>query len=102
MSDSAENDVVEDSEGIITFDDTLDITMAANYFEKLTDMLNQHKSIMLNGGDVDRIDGAGLQLLVAFFKAAESLHVTVKWQACSDILKNSAKISGLSGSLALD
>ncbi|MCW8932550.1 MAG: STAS domain-containing protein [Gammaproteobacteria bacterium] len=90
MSEPAEN-----TEGLVTFDDTLDITMAATYFEKLTEMLNQHKSIVLDGEGIERIDGAGLQLLVGFFKAAESLHVTIKWQACSDVLKKSAKLSGL-------
>ena len=65
MSESAEN-----TEGLVSFDDTLDITMAAIYFEKLTEMLNQYKSIVLNGAAIERIDGAGLQLLAAFFKAA--------------------------------
>ena len=97
MSDTAQN-----TEGLITFDDTLDITMAATYFEKLTEMLDQHKSIVLDGDGIERIDGAGLQLLLGFFKAAESLHVTIKWQACSDILKKSAKLSGMTGSLAID
>lgn len=97
MSESAEN-----TEGLVSFDDTLDITMAAIYFEKLTEMLNQHKSIVLNGEGIERIDGAGLQLLVAFFKAAESLHVTIKWQACSEILKKSAELSGLAGILEID
>jgi len=97
MSESADN-----TEGLITFDDTLDITMAASYFEKLTEMLNQHKSITLDGGNIERVDGAGLQLLVAFFKAAESLHVSIQWQASSDILKKSAKLSGLTSSLEIN
>jgi anti-anti-sigma regulatory factor len=97
MSESAEN-----TEGLITFDDTLDITMAAAYFEKLTDMLNQYKLIVLDGEAIERVDGAGLQLLVGFFKAADSLHVTIKWQACSDILKKNARLSGLTGRLGID
>ena len=97
MSESADN-----TEGLITFDDTLDITMAASYFEKLTEMLNQHKSITLDGANIERVDGAGLQLLVAFFKAAESLHVSIQWQAYSDTLKKSAKLSGLTGSLEIN
>ncbi len=96
MSEYAEN-----TQGLVTFDDTLDITMVAAYFEKLTEMLTQYKLIVLNGGDIERIDGAGLQLLVAFFKAAESLQVTLKWQACSDIVKKSAEISGLTDSLEI-
>ncbi len=96
------NETAENTEGLITFDDTLDITMAATYHEKLTEMLNKYKSIALNGGEIDRIDGAGLQMLAAFFIAAKSLNISVKWQACSDILKKSADLSGLTGSLRIE
>lgn len=96
------SDAAQQTEGLVTFDDTLDITMAATYFEKLAELLNQHKSIVLNGESIERIDGSGLQLLVAFFKAAESLHVSVHWQGCSEVLKKSAELSGLTGSLAID
>ncbi len=97
MTETAEN-----TEGLIAFDDILDITMAASYHEKLTEMLNQHKVITLDGGEIERIDGAGLQMLIAFFKAARSLNISVKWQACSDSLKKSADLSGLTGSLEID
>lgn len=97
MSESEAN-----SEGLITFDDTLDITLAATYFEQLSQLLNQHKAIVINGENVERIDGAGLQLLAAFFKSAESLHISVQWQGCSETLKKSAELSGLTGSLAID
>ncbi len=96
------NDTAQQTEGLVNFDDTLDITMAASYFEKLTELLNQHKVIVLNGAGIERIDGSGLQLLAAFFKAAELLQVSVQWQASSDVLKNSARLSGLTDSLALD
>ena len=90
------------NEGLISFDDTLDITLAASYYERLSQLLNEQKSITLDGTQIERIDGAGLQLLVAFFKSAESLHIPVQWQGCSEALKNSAKLSGLTGSLAID
>lgn len=92
----------ENNNGLITFDDTLDITMVASYLERLSQLLNEQKSIVLNGENIERIDGAGLQLLVAFFKSAESLHIPVQWQGCSEALKKSAKLSGLTGSLAID
>ena len=93
---------LETAEGLITFDDTLDITLAATYYEQLGQLLNQHKSIALNAENIERIDGAGLQLLVAFFQAAEFLDISIQWQGCSDTLKKSAQLSGLSGSLGIE
>ncbi len=88
--------------GTVIFDDSLDITLVAGYFEQFSQLLNEQKSIILNGADIERVDGAGLQLLAAFFKSAELLQISVQWQGVSDSLKHGAEISGLTGVLALD
>ncbi len=88
--------------GTVIFDNSLDITLVAGYFEQFSQLLNEQKSIILNGADIERVDGAGLQLLAAFFKSAEFLQISVQWQGASDTLKYGAKISGLTGVLALD
>ncbi|MDX2507152.1 MAG: STAS domain-containing protein [Gammaproteobacteria bacterium] len=96
----------ENPEGDISFDDTLDITLAATYYEKLNHLLNekltQKSAIVLNAGNIERIDGAGLQLLAAFCKAAELLHISIEWQGCSEAVKKSAELSGLTGSLKIE
>ncbi len=91
----------EPSQGLVTFDDTLDITMVSSYFEQFSQMLNQYKAIILDAENVERIDGAGLQLLVAFIQAAERLQISVQWQGYSETVKKSAKISGVAGSLGI-
>ncbi len=88
--------------GTVIFDDSLDITLVAGYFEKFSQLLNEQKTIILNGADIERVDGAGLQLLAAFFKSAEFLQITIQWQGVSDTLRHGAEISGLAGVLALD
>ncbi|MCU7835508.1 MAG: STAS domain-containing protein [gamma proteobacterium symbiont of Taylorina sp.] len=90
-----------DKEGLISFDDLLDITMVADRYEQLSQLLNEHKSILINAENIERIDGAGLQLLTAFFKEAKSLNISLEWQSCSEALKNSAKLSGLTENLGL-
>lgn len=94
------------TKGMITFDDTLDITLATIYYEQLSQLLNekltQKKDIILNAGNIERIDGAGLQLLVAFFQAAELMHIRVQWQGCSEAVKKSVKLSGLTGFLRIE
>ncbi len=91
----------ESSQGSIIFDDTLDITMASSYFEQLGQMLNEYKIIILDGTQIERVDGSGLQLLYAFFKNAEALQITVQWKAYSDSLNKSAALSGMSDCLML-
>ncbi len=86
----------------IIFDDALDITLVTSYFEQFCQLLNEQKAIVLNGEKIERIDGAGLQLLAAFFKSAGFLQINVHWQGISEPLKRSAEISGLTGILALD
>lgn len=93
---------VDETVGSITFDDTLDITLAASYHEQLNQLLNQYKTITLNAENVERIDGAGLQLLAAFMKSAASLHISVEWQACSELVKKQANLLGLTGSLGFE
>jgi anti-anti-sigma regulatory factor len=93
---------VEITEELITFDEIFDITKVASYHEQLSLKLNQNTAIVLNGENIDRIDGAALQMLLSFFQAAESLGMPIKWQACSEVLKKSAKLSGLTGNLGID
>lgn len=90
------------AEGTIIFDDSLDITLVAGYFEQFSQLLNEQKNIVLKGEHLERVDGAGLQLLAAFFKSAEFLQISVQWQGVSETLKSSAELSGLTGRLALD
>jgi ABC-type transporter Mla MlaB component len=97
MSDSKEN-----AEGLFELDDCMDITVAAMTYERMNDLLNHHKAIKLDGTKIERIDGAGLQLLVAFFKTAETLHISIEWQGYSNLLKKSANLLGLTGELALE
>ena len=92
---------IQIDEGLITFSDQLDITMVTAYYEQLSQLLIEQKNILINAENVERIDGAGLQLLVAFFKEAKSLSIKLEWQSCSEALKDSAELSGLTGNLDL-
>ncbi len=92
----------DNADALISFDEVFDISQVANYHEQFNKLLNDHKKIVFNAENIERIDGAGLQLLTAFFKQAESLEISVQWQNCSEVLKNSAKLSGLTGSLRLE
>ncbi|MFK5894262.1 MAG: STAS domain-containing protein [Pseudomonadota bacterium] len=86
----------------IIFDEVLDITMALQYHEQLNQLLNDQKQITLNAEKIERIDGAGLQLIVAFVIAADKLNMKVTWTGVSEIFKKNANILGVTDILELN
>jgi ABC-type transporter Mla MlaB component len=85
----------------MVFGDVLDITMALEYYGQLKQYLNDNKKIVLNAGKIERIDGAGLQLIVAFIMEAKKLNLQVSWSGKSENFKKNADILGVSEKLAL-
>ncbi|MBI3562448.1 MAG: STAS domain-containing protein [Gammaproteobacteria bacterium] len=87
---------------IIECGESLDITIADKFYTQLADALNSHEPLALNAGQLNRIDGAGLQLLTALFREAHAHAVEVKWEATSAPLITAAKILGVSAVLKLE
>jgi anti-anti-sigma regulatory factor len=85
----------------IVFDEILDITMVLQYHEKLNQCLKDKKQIILNAEKIERIDGAGLQLIVAFIMEAKKLNLQIAWAGISEVFKRNADILGVSDKLAL-
>ena len=86
-------------ENLICFDEVLDITLVFQYYERFNEILNKQKSIVLNAEKIEKVDGAGLQLIATFIKSAETLNVQVTWSGISDAFKKNASLIGLSSSL---
>lgn len=55
----------------------------------------------LDGAAVEKVDGAAMQLLVAFRRAAAAGTCTVTWSAASDVLREASALLGLDGELDL-
>jgi ABC-type transporter Mla MlaB component len=89
MSDSKQ-------ESEIIFGEIFDITMALQYHEQLNELLNDQKQISLNAEKVEKVDGAGLQILLAFFIVAEKLNLQVVWTGASEIFLKNAEVLGIS------
>ena len=58
-------------------------------------MITDAIPVKLNAEDIDRVDGAGMQLLAAFFKEAEQKQLDIGWNKVSPVLQDAAKIMGL-------
>ncbi|MBF0266211.1 MAG: STAS domain-containing protein [Gammaproteobacteria bacterium] len=107
MPDQGPNEKVEDAQegqnsldnGELIFDSLLDITMVAKYYEILNELLNDPTELALNAEKVERIDGAGLQLLVSFIKEAEKVNLPVKWSGVSQVFDTAAKTAALENDL---
>jgi anti-anti-sigma regulatory factor len=94
MSDS-------DQESEVIFDEVFDITVALHYHEQLNELLNEQKQISLNADKVEKLDGAGLQLLSAFFIAAEKLNLQIVWTGASETFLKNAEVLGVSEKIGL-
>jgi len=55
----------------------------------------------LDGAAVEKVDGAAMQLLVAFRRAAAAAGCSVSWAGASDVLHEAASLLGLGAELDL-
>ncbi|WP_431634031.1 STAS domain-containing protein [Dyella sp. KULCS107] len=56
---------------------------------------------VLDAAAVEKVDGAAMQLLVAFRHAAAAGACAVTWSAASDVLREASSLLGLDGELDL-
>ncbi len=68
----------------------------------LRDMLDAGGGIHLDASGVENIDGAGIQLLAAFFKEAVTHQIAVDWVGVSPTLAEAADVLGLRELLCIE
>jgi anti-anti-sigma regulatory factor len=86
----------------VDFGKTLTIAQVADWQQKLSGIFDLREPVSLDAGDIEKIDGAGLQLLVALMKEAEAAGVPIEWRACSEVLQQNAIRIGLGHVLHLE
>jgi hypothetical protein len=89
-------------ESAVALGELVDITMAAPLKETLFNALAAEEPVVLEGNGVERVDAAGVQLLLAFARAAEG---GPGWQwgpgGAADALITAATRLGVAGELGL-
>lgn len=85
----------------VTLPASLTVADVAEVQEMLCGHLDLTDVVVLDGADVESIDGAGLQLLAVFQKAAMQKQLAVEWHAASDGLCAAAHQIGLADLLGL-
>ena len=100
MADEAEVDVAE-TEMLIECNEALDVSVAADFKSMLQQAASQNTPIVLDTSQLVRVDGAGLQLLTAFFLEAEESGLSVSWRNPAEALLQAAELTGLKETLQL-
>ena len=88
-------------ETIIVCDHQVDIAKAGALRDVLLAALIDKKPVVLDAGDVERVDTAALQVLTAFFVDANAQNLKARWQNPSSAIINAASLLGLTDSLGL-
>lgn len=91
---------IDDTPGAVALGEMLTIEQAAAMHAELGRHLGA-ASVALEAGALQRVDAAGLQLLVAFTRAATGRGTKVEWRSPSTALREGARRLGLSGALGL-
>jgi ABC-type transporter Mla MlaB component len=78
-----------------------DISSVAELHKELKKLLNYEK-VILDGGNIERIDTASLQLIFAWLEEAKNNNIEVSWRSPSEALLNSVGLVGMKDVLLLD
>ena len=78
----------------------LNIRQVAELKELLSNALSAD-DIVLDASNVDMVDAAGLQLLLAFIQQARLKNTTVQWGELSESFLKAVKLMGLADGLGL-
>lgn len=103
----SEDSIPEVSEGgtkkmtIVNCEPTVDITVVEELFGHLKKALDEKHMVEIEGAQIERIDGAVMQLFAAFFREAKQAEIEVSWKSSSDALRNAAQMLGLTEVLEL-
>jgi len=89
MSDS-------DSENfVIQCAPVVDINSANALYENLKLVIEENSGVDIDAGDVDRVDGAILQIFVGFYREAKTLGLPVTWTKVSQAFYQACDLLGL-------
>lgn len=80
----------------------LTISKAADLHHQLQTATHESLLVELKAGAVEKVDSAGLQVIVSAFKEIEKTSGKISWDAPSDVLRQAANTLGLSPFVGLD
>ncbi len=94
--------MVDGGATVIDFGESLTIAGVADLHRKMVAVLESGGAMVLQGGDIMQIDGAGLQLLAALIKEAVERGGSIHWDGLSDTLQQNIRQLGLNEILVME
>lgn len=88
--------------GVFDLGGSLSIADVGDCYTSLQALLEKGGDISVSGDSLSQVDGAGLQLLVAFYKESVRRQMVVSWHGDNTLLREMAAESGLSGALGFE
>ena len=82
--------------------EVIDISMVNSLYDALKLLLNEANSVIIDAGEVKRLDTAAMQLLLSWYNESQNRNIKVTWKNAQGIFTNSAELLGLSKLLQLD
>lgn len=79
----------------LTLSGSMDISRAGDLKKELGKTLRRKPPLLIDCSGVERVDTAGVQVLLAFAGAAEEKGVELVWQSPSESVQNAFRIMGL-------
>ncbi len=92
----------DDASDRLVLPESLTIGEVGDYHEVLLRHLDRESAVCIDGQALQVVDGAGMQLLLAFVKDALARSMVVNWIGASPRLLGSARQLGLSQAMQLD
>jgi len=84
---------------IVSCGEVLDISRVGEFYSELNMILNEEKPVQVDISKLDRIDIAGIQLLLSFSEKVNNLGYGFQWSAPSESLLRAVKLVGLTEQL---
>jgi len=85
----------------LSLDHDLGIETCAGLKQCLANCLQQPDPLLLDGGAIERVHAASLQLLCALFRTRQHAGLETHWVHASPILREAARLLGLTTALEL-
>ncbi len=80
---------------VLNLGESLTIASVAELHRNMVAGLESGGGMVLQGGEIKQIDGAGLQLLAALIREAAETDVAIRWDGLSDTLQQGIRRLGL-------
>lgn len=99
QNEQAQDDANAQKKVVITCESNVDISVAKDFYQLLSQALQERQHVEIDASQVERVDGSILQLLHSFSKEAQSAGLEMNIKAVSDAFTTSMRLLGMEKSL---